>query len=161
MKSGSAKELRYDGRPELGATEKVLSFVLTGGAFAVLSTWTYKRNRKENDEEQIRIKEEVERLEKLKTEYLEAEDYDDSIADEDIYRDLSKRLEESEGGGTKDADSQNQDGRSEDKSIGVAVDSTASTSKKEVRGRSIYEDNSFLAAFIQFLVEFLFYFLPF
>jgi len=96
VKPGTTKELRYDGRTELGATEKMLSLALTGGAFAVLSAWAYKRNREDDEEEQIRIKEEVERLEKLKAEFLDVEDFDDdSIDDEDLYKELSKRLEDS------------------------------------------------------------------
>lgn len=86
------KELRYDGRTELGGAEKMLSLALTGGAFAALTTWAWKRNREDDELEQIRILEEVERLEKLKAEFLDVDD-EDAIDDEDFYKDLSKRLE--------------------------------------------------------------------
>lgn len=45
MKDRSTKELRYDGRAELGDTMEVMSVVWTGVAFAVLSARAYKEIR--------------------------------------------------------------------------------------------------------------------
>jgi hypothetical protein len=93
-----AKSLRYDGRQELAGGEKVLSLALTGGAFAALALVSYRKNRVEDELETVRIKEEVERLEKLKAEFeLDMDEDEDALDDDEIMAELNKRL-------AKDAD---------------------------------------------------------
>lgn len=89
-----AKELRYDGRQELDSKEKAMSLVLTAGTFAALGVWAWKQNRRDDDLEEVRIKDEVERLEKLKAEFLDVEESDDSIDDEDLLASLRERIGE-------------------------------------------------------------------
>jgi hypothetical protein len=96
--AASKKSLRYDGRQELAGVEKVLSLGLTGGAFAALALMAYRKNRVEDELETVRIKEEVERLEKLKAEFeLDMDDDEDALDDDEIMAELNKRL-------AKDAD---------------------------------------------------------
>lgn len=125
------KEMRYDGQTELGGGEKMLSIALTGGAFAGLSAWAWRRNREDDDLEQIRIKEEVERLEKLKAEFMNVEEDDDSIDDEDMYKELSKRLEDAENSDDDDG-AGNDDDEEEEKTstTKAASDAAAGADKK-------------------------------
>lgn len=91
-----AKELRYDGRQELDSKEKAMSLTLTGGTFAALAVWAWKQNRRDDELEEIRIKTEVERLEKLKAEFMDVEEDDDTIDDEDLLASLRERIGEDE-----------------------------------------------------------------
>lgn len=100
------RELRYDGKQELEPVEKAISYLLTGGTFAILTAWAWRRNREDDALEQIRIKEEVERLEKLKAEFMDVEEDDDSMDDEDLLAALNKRI-------SKDAED-SQDGEDAD-----------------------------------------------
>ena len=87
-----AKELRYDGSQELDTREKAMSLTLTAGTFAALGVWAWRKNRKEDELEEIRIKEEVERLEKLKAEFMDVEQDEDTIDDEDLLASLRDRI---------------------------------------------------------------------
>lgn len=89
-----AKELRYDGRQQLDSRERALSLALTGGTFAALGVWAWKQNRRDDQLEEVRIKEEVERLEKLRQEFLGVEEDEDSLDDEDFMASLRERLGE-------------------------------------------------------------------
>lgn len=90
--SKSTSNLRYDGKQELDGVEKVLSLGLTGGAFAALAVWAYKKNRKEDELETVRIKEEVERLEKLRAEFENVDEDDDALDDDEFMAELNKRI---------------------------------------------------------------------
>lgn len=90
------KSLRYDGRQELDSREKAMSLTLTAGTFAALGVWAWRRNRKEDELENIRIKDEVERLEKLQAEFLDVEQDDDGMDDEDLFASLKQRISEGE-----------------------------------------------------------------
>lgn len=94
-----AKELRYDGRQELDSGEKAMSLTLTAGTFAVLAVWAWKQNRKDDELENIRIKKEVERLEKLKAEFMDVEEDEETMDDEDLLASLKQRI-----GDTEDTD---------------------------------------------------------
>lgn len=115
----NSKELRYDGRAELGGAEKMLSLALTGGAFAGLSMWAWRRNRADDELEQVRIKEEVERLEKLKAEFMDVEAEGDGFDDEDLQKALEERLgqtdADADADGEKGADGE--EGTAEEKSL--------------------------------------------
>lgn len=89
-----AKELRYDGRQELDGGEKALSLSLTLGTFAVLGVWAWKQNRRDDELENIRIREEVDRLEKMRAEFVDVEEDDDSLDDEDLLASLKQRISE-------------------------------------------------------------------
>ncbi|PXF41626.1 hypothetical protein BWQ96_08637 [Gracilariopsis chorda] len=91
-----AKELRYDGRQELDSKERAFSLALTGGTFAALGVWAWKQNRRDDQLEEVRIKDEVERLEKLRQEFLGVEEDEDSLNDEDFMASLRERLGEEE-----------------------------------------------------------------
>lgn len=120
-----AKELRYDGRTELDGGEKAASLALTGGAFAVLSVWAWKKNRKEDELENVRIKDEVERLEKIRAEFLDVEDGDESLDDDDLQAALNKRISE-------DAEDADADGES----VGVAEGEREGGAEGEGEGES-------------------------
>eukprot|EP00178_Gracilaria_changii_P017742 TRINITY_DN505_c0_g1_i1.p5 TRINITY_DN505_c0_g1~~TRINITY_DN505_c0_g1_i1.p5 ORF type:complete len:269 (+),score=65.08 TRINITY_DN505_c0_g1_i1:5202-6008(+) len=89
-----AKELRYDGRQELDSKERAFSLVLTAGTFAALGVWAWKQNRRDDELEEIRIREEVERLEKLRQEFMDVEEDEDAMDDEDLLASLRERLGE-------------------------------------------------------------------
>lgn len=94
----SNKSLRYDGRQELDKGEKAMSLTLTAGTFAALAVWAYKENRKDDELENIRIREEVERLEKLKAEFVDVEEEEEGgLDDEDLFASLKQRIGEEEG----------------------------------------------------------------
>lgn len=92
----SAKELRYDGRQELEGGEKAMSLTLTAGTFAALSVWAWKQNRRDDELENIRIKEEVERLEKIKAEFIDVEEDEGGLDDEDLLASLKQRISDGE-----------------------------------------------------------------
>lgn len=99
----SRKNTRYDGRQELGGAEKAASLALTGGAFAVMAAFAYRKGRVEDALEMVRIKEEVERLEKLKAEFEVDEDEDGDgeftgVDDDEFMKQLNKRILSGEGG---------------------------------------------------------------
>lgn len=103
----TSKQLRYDGRQELDSREKAMSLTLTAGTFAALGVWAWKQNRRDDELENVRIKEEVERLEKLRAEFMDVEDDDESLDDEDLLASLKQRLSEgddADGDDTKNAD---------------------------------------------------------
>lgn len=97
-----AKELRYDGRHELDGGEKAMSLTLTAGTFATLGIWAWKQNRRDDELENVRIKEEVERLDKLKAEFLDVEADDESLDDEDLLASLKQRIGDTEEEGDKE-----------------------------------------------------------
>mmetsp|Transcript_2783 Transcript_2783/g.4871 ORF Transcript_2783/g.4871 Transcript_2783/m.4871 type:complete len:269 (-) Transcript_2783:712-1518(-) len=77
-------------------TEGLASYGLAGLAFAGIAFSIFRKNRKEEDEEADRIKQEVERLEKWKKEFLdvEGEDGDDAEGESDLMASLKKRMGE-------------------------------------------------------------------
>ncbi|KAI0557814.1 hypothetical protein FGB62_259g023 [Gracilaria domingensis] len=89
-----AKELRYDGRAELDSKERAFSLALTAGTFAALGVWAWKQNRRDDELEEVRIREEVERLEKLRQEFMDVEEDEDAMDDEDLLASLRERLGE-------------------------------------------------------------------
>lgn len=91
-----AKQLRYDGRQELDSGEKAMSLTLTAGTFAALGVWAWKQNRRDDELENIRIKDEVERLEKLKAEFMDVEEDEESLDDEDLLASLKQRIGDTE-----------------------------------------------------------------
>ncbi len=127
--SVASKELRYDGRTALEGPEKALSLVITGGAFAALSLWAYRRNREDDELEQIRIREEVERLEKLKEEFMNVDEDEDSLDNEDLLAELSKRIEGQDGEEGED-EKEDKDETGDDKDV------TASASNSTEGGES-------------------------
>lgn len=92
--STSSKQLRYDGRQELGSREKAMSLTLTAGTFAALGVWAWKKNRQDDELENVRIKDEVERLEKLRAEFMDVDEEGDPIDDEDLLASLKQRINE-------------------------------------------------------------------
>ncbi|CAN8067560.1 unnamed protein product, partial [Agarophyton chilense] len=101
----AAKELRYDGRQELGSSERVVSLALTAGTFAALGVWAWKQNRRDDELEEVRIREEVERLEELRQEFVDVEDDEGAMDDEDLLASLRERLGEDGRRSDADADS--------------------------------------------------------
>lgn len=90
----NSKQLRYDGRQELDSREKAMSLTLTAGTFAALGVWAWKKNRHEDELENVRIKDEVERLEKLRAEFVDVDEDGDAIDDEDLLASLKQRINE-------------------------------------------------------------------
>lgn len=73
-----------------------MSLTLTAGTFAALGVWAWKQNRRDDELETIRIKEEVDRLEKLQAEFVDVEEDDESLDDEDLLASLKQRISEGE-----------------------------------------------------------------
>lgn len=92
--STSSKQLRYDGRQELDSREKAMSLTLTAGTFAALGIWAWKKNRHDDELENVRIKDEVERLDKLRAEFMDVDEEGDPIDDEDLLASLKQRINE-------------------------------------------------------------------
>lgn len=119
--STPSKALRYDGRQELDKGEKAMSLTLTAGTFAALAVWAYKENRKDDELENIRIREEVERLEKLKAEFVDVDEEEEGgLDDEDLFASLKQRIgeegstgEEAEEGDEKGTGVGEEDGNSD------------------------------------------------
>lgn len=122
----ATKQLRYDGRQELGHGEKAFSLALTGGAFAALAVMAYRKNRKEDELETVRIKEEVERLEKLKAEFENVEEDDDALDDDEFMAELNKRI--AQDAATEGRDDHENDDDSQEK------DSTADSTDPKAPG---------------------------
>lgn len=110
----TSKHLRYDGRQELGGREKAMSLTLTAGTFAALGVWAWKQNRKDDELENIRIKDEVERLEKLKAEFVDVDEDDEQLDDEDLMASLKQRLGEEEGGKAEGEEGEGEGGEKEE-----------------------------------------------
>lgn len=83
-----------------------MSLTMTAGAFAALGVWAWKQNRRDDELENVRIKEEVERLEKLKAEFLNVDEDEDSMDDEDLLASLRERIAEDRDG---DEEGENED----------------------------------------------------
>lgn len=84
-----------------------MSLTLTAGTFAALGVWAWKQNRRDDELENVRIKEEVERLEKLKAEFMDVEEDDETLDDDDLLASLKQRIgdteEDDSDSGSKDA----------------------------------------------------------
>lgn len=119
-KATTTKNLRYDGRQELGSAEKALSLTLTGGAFAALAVMAFRKNREEDALEMVRIKAEVERLEKLKAEFENVDEDEDGLDDDEFMADLKKRMEQDTGEGGEAEDGGEAEG--DDSVGGVTLD---------------------------------------
>lgn len=127
--TASRKNTRYDGRQELGGAEKAASLALTGGAFAVMAAFAYRKGRIEDALEMVRIKEEVERLEKLKAEFEVDEDEDGDgeftgVDDDEFMKQLNKRILSGEGGegGEGEGGEDGDEGEGESESSGSVAD---------------------------------------
>lgn len=107
--TNTSKELRYDGRQELDGREKAMSLTLTAGTFAALGVWAWKQNRRDDELENIRIKEEVERLEKLKAEFVDVDEDDEELDDEDLMASLKMRIGEEDGENAEEEDDEEED----------------------------------------------------
>lgn len=97
------KQLRYDGRQELDSHEKAMSLTLTAGTFAALGVWAWKQNRRDDELETVRIKDEVDRLEKIRAEFVDVEEDDESLDDEDLLASLKQRISDGEEDDTGDS----------------------------------------------------------
>lgn len=107
----AAKSLRYDGKQELDGAEKALSLTLTGGAFAALAVIAFRKNREDDALEMVRIKAEVERLEKLKAEFENVDEDEDGLDDDEFMADLKKRMaQDAEAGEGDEGDETEGDG---------------------------------------------------
>jgi len=51
-----AEAVRYDGKKQLAENERAVSLVITGGAFAGLFGWAYLSNRRDDQEESVRVR---------------------------------------------------------------------------------------------------------
>lgn len=131
--SSSSKTLRYDGRQELDSREKAMSLTLTAGTFAALGIWAWKKNRRDDELENVRIKDEVDRLEKLRAEFMDVEEDDDSLDDEDLLASLKQRLSE---GDEEDDDSEDNDSEEAgtDSEANGATDKTEDASSESDKG---------------------------
>ncbi|GAB0490549.1 hypothetical protein MMPV_001786 [Pyropia vietnamensis] len=96
----ATEAVRYDGKKQLDERERAVSLVITGGAFAGLFGWAYLSNRKDDREESVRVREEVERLEKVKQEFVEVDGDDSAPDDADMMAELRKRLAADSAAGT-------------------------------------------------------------
>lgn len=96
----AAEAVRYDGKKQLDERERAVSLVITGGAFAGLFGWAYMSNRQDDREESVRVREEVERLEKVKQEFVEVDGDDSAPDDADMMAELRKRLAADSAAGT-------------------------------------------------------------
>jgi hypothetical protein len=87
-------ELNFEARPDraersVTAAEKAASFAIALGAASGLVYWNHVQGKKENVEEEERIKSETERLKKMQEEFL----MDDKVTpDEDLLESLRKRM---------------------------------------------------------------------
>lgn len=132
------KEVRYNGRQELDSREKAMSLMLTGGTFAVLGIWAWKQNRRDDELENVRIKDEVERLEKLRAEFLDVEEDEDSLDDEDLLASLKQRLsddEDEEGEGKKEGEDGKEENK-EKKNVTTITDGDDDTDENGIKGES-------------------------
>lgn len=114
----TTKDLRYDGKKELSATDRLISLGLTGGLLGGLMLWAYRKNRKDDELELVRVKEEVDRLEQLRSEFVDV-DEDGEVDDEEFFADLNKRLDK------PDAEAQEGDEKKDDDNPGSPTGSTA------------------------------------
>lgn len=113
IRPATAKELRYDGRQELDSREKAMSLALTAGTFAVLSVVAWKQNRVDDEVENLRIKDEVERLEKLRAEFVDVEEDEETMDDEDLLASLRERIGEDADGESEGESEEGQEGEGE------------------------------------------------
>jgi len=51
-----AETVRYDGKKQLAENERAVSLVITGGAFAGLFGWAYLSNRRDDQDESVRVR---------------------------------------------------------------------------------------------------------
>lgn len=75
-----------------------MSLTLTAGTFAALGVWAWKQNRRDDELENVRIKSEVERLEKLRAEFMDVEEDEETMDDEDLLASLKQRIGDQEEG---------------------------------------------------------------
>lgn len=124
-----AKQLRYDGRQELDGGEKAMSLTLTAGTFAGLLVWAWKKNRKDDELENVRIKEEVERLDKLKAEFIDVEEDEETMDDEDLLASLKQRI-----GDTEDGDEDDEEGGEGAVSVAEGEEGSDETEGQQAEG---------------------------
>lgn len=94
-------EIEYTGMRKLTPVENAVKY---GGLAAVFGggvVWSWREGRKEDREEEERVKAEVERIEKWKKEFIDMEDV---VADDDLQAALSKRMSGEKADGIDDAD---------------------------------------------------------
>uniref|UniRef100_A0A7S0QPF9 Uncharacterized protein n=1 Tax=Cryptomonas curvata TaxID=233186 RepID=A0A7S0QPF9_9CRYP len=94
-------EIEYTGMRKLSPAENAAKY---GGLIAVFGggvVWSWRAGRREDREEEERVKAEVERIEQWKKEFIDMEDV---VADDDLQASLSKRMSGEKTEGVDDAD---------------------------------------------------------
>ena len=89
MHEPQSVEIEYTGMRKLTLMENVVKYGALGGGFGAWLTWTIFEGKKEDREEEQRVKEEVERIEAWKKEFIDMEDV---VSDDDMLESLNKRV---------------------------------------------------------------------
>lgn len=82
-------EIEYTGMRKLTLGEEIAKYAILTGIFGGGVAWSYWEGKREDREEEKRVKEEVERIEKWKAEFI---DMDDVVSDDDMFASLQKRM---------------------------------------------------------------------
>eukprot|EP00960_Hanusia_phi_P018592 548998-Hanusia_phi.AAC.8 len=94
-------EIEYTGMRKLSLGENVVKYSILVGVFGGAAVWSYYEGKREDREEEERVKAEVERIEKWKKEFIDMEDV---VSDDDLLSSLNKRLSGEAGEDVKDLD---------------------------------------------------------
>jgi len=94
-------EIEYTGMRKLSLGENVVKYGILVGVFGGAAVWSYYEGKREDREEEERVKAEVERIEKWKKEFIDMEDV---VSDDDLLSSLNKRLSGEAGEEVKDLD---------------------------------------------------------
>lgn len=94
-------EIEYTGMRKLNTMENVAKYGILVGVFGSALVWSWNEGKKEDREEEERVKKEVERIEAWKKEFIDMEDV---VSDDEVMNSLNKRMsgEEEEGVSGKD-----------------------------------------------------------
>jgi len=109
-------EIEYTGMRKLSVVENVAKYGILVGVFGTALVWSWSEGKREDRDEEERVKQEVERIEQWKKEFIDMEDV---VADDEIMSSLNKRM-----GGEKEEGVDDKDG-----SGGVPADYDATKTK--------------------------------
>merc|ERR1719183_1467835 len=82
-------EIDYTGLRKLSLGQEVAKYGILAGIFGGGAAWSYWEGKREDRDEEERVKKEVERIEKWKKEFI---DMDDVVSDDDMFASLQKRM---------------------------------------------------------------------
>jgi len=99
--STAAVEIEYTGMRKLSLSENAIKYGVLVGGFGGWLTYTIFEGKREDRDEEQRVKEEVERIEQWKKEFIDMEDV---VGDDDLMDSLNKRMSGETDGDVDDAD---------------------------------------------------------